>query len=278
MDKIGVKELLNTGVRRAQAAWDAVERGESAMGSPDIDAVLDRFTQVGVTALEHDLEWLWGEVADALLSVYRLGIPKDPAGWPDGPDALWMAHVAQRVLLLGAAALRVCRYSFIQPLVFKRPVERRQDQYWLRYAVTIASRGEVAEVFKGKSLIGPASEALRERPEFFRLFDENMDVVVNSMCQFDYLACILTILRTGDPSRCYPNFGGYYSPRTLPMVHAIASGEFPRSELEGASDRQLAEVMNELGLLADHAFFMIAGWEGYDTVAKDFIAQHLEDG
>lgn len=155
----------------------------------------------------------------------------------------------------------------------------REENYWLRYAVTMASRGEIADVFKGKSLIGPASELVRDLPTIWALFHENMDEVVNHMCQFDFLACVTTVVATQDVTRCYPNFGAYYSHRTLPAVREVIRGGPARDAVGDVSHETLADILSAIDSIAREAFFSIAGWDGYnDADILDFIRTHRTNG
>lgn len=280
MDRVGLKEVLNVGVRVATNDWKhlTTDLEEAGVGDVDLDAVLARFVDIGQLALEHEVEWLWNELIDAMLRVYQLGVPQEHRlGYPQEPEAVWMARVAQRVLILGAVAHRLRRYSFIPNLILQSPVEQRPSNYWLRYAVTMASRGEVADVFKGKSLIGPASEVVRGLPAVWGLFNENMDEVVNHMCQFDFLACVITIVSTQDATRCYPNFGGYFSHRTEPVVRSLVKHEPVRAAIGDVTDQQLAQILLVIDSIASKAFFSIAGWDGYeDNSVRDFLNAHAQ--
>jgi hypothetical protein len=140
--------------------------------------------------------------------------------------------------------------------------------------VTLASRGELKEAFKGKSLIGPVAEHLRGAPELGELFEQNQDVVVNALCQFDFLNCVIVVAETKDVDSCYPNFGGYYEHRTLPIVHDLIRGGASRAALPGVSDELLAEVLDAIDKETRHAFFGISGWHGYDREVAEYITTH----
>jgi hypothetical protein len=91
-----------------------------------------------------------------------------------------------------------------------------------------------------------------------------MDVVVNCMCQFDFLACLMVVGATDNLSDCYPNFGGYYSYRTVPIVHDLIQGGPSRTAVSAMTDQELAELLNELDTLAGNVFSTISGWgHGY---------------
>jgi hypothetical protein len=66
----------------------------------------------------------------------------------------------------------------------------RKARFWLRDTVTTLAR---LQRFEKKSLIGPISEYVAERPVFYRRFRSNKDTVVNCLCQFDFLQCVISV-------------------------------------------------------------------------------------
>lgn len=276
MDRVGLKELIKAGVRLCSDRWEKRNEHEKS-GVPDsrVSTVLDRLTQVGVISLEHKLQWLWQGVLDGLGEVFSLGVPEERTfGQPDEIQARWMVEVIHRVSLLGAVANLRLQYPDIRELVLRKVGEGRRSSSWLRYAVTMAARGRLEGAFKGKSLIGPVSEYVRERPQFFGVFNRNLDHVVDNLCQFDFVACVVAILDTQNMSDCYPNFGGYYSHRTLPVVRSLVRGEAARTALPAVSDQQLAEVLQQLSQFTAQLFVEVAGWDGYDESINIFIERN----
>jgi hypothetical protein len=283
MDNVGLRELINSGVRTAKDAW--VEPGRGGDDSQEaiesrVGTILDRLAQLGVVALEHEADWLLEHLISGLLDIYRLGLPDNARTWhPDRRQARWMLAVNYRVYLLGTVAMNSTRWSALRRLVVQCPIERHASQYWMRYTVTMASRGELKDMFQGKSLIGPMSEFVQARPQFYGLFDANLDVVVNSLCRFDFLACVVTVAATEDVDNCYPNFGGYYSYRTLPIIHRLlADPKLRNGLLPDVDDELLAEVLDAIGEMTPRWFFEVVGWEGYDDQVRDFISAHLPSG
>ncbi len=282
MDEAGLRELVKTGVRLASRKWKETEEREPssfAGTNPEIVTVIDRLAQLGLMSLDHRQPRLWAEVVEGLLEVYRLGVHQNGHAYRLPERDTWLLiDVVYRVLFLGAAAVRLKSFEQVRTLTLQIPLESRPDEYWIRFAVTMASRGEIGKAFKGKSLIGPASECVRERPQFFGTFEENLDEVVNCMCQFDFLQCVSAAAETKDLWACYPNFGGYYDYRTMPMVLDLIRNGPSRSVVPGITDAELAEILRNLDALVREQFFEVSGWEHYAAEVYEFIKANLQKG
>lgn len=276
MDRVGLKELIQAGVAICSDDWRDQDAGEVDADDLRVETVLDRLTQIGIVALEHDLEKLWQDLLDGLATIYRLGVPeRERLGQPNEAQAKWLLQVVRRLLALGAVAYHRRRYEKIVALVLREADDGWGRHFWIRYAITLAWRGELHDEFKGKLLIGPVSEYVREKPQLFGLFGQNLDNVVNHLCQFDFLSCVIVCLESGEMGQCYPDFGGYYSHRTLPVVHMPVQGGALREELPKHTDAELAEVLRELNQLTAEVFSSISGWEGYDEPVRNYIAEHV---
>jgi hypothetical protein len=277
MDEVGLRELVRTGVKVAARKWKIDVRDANAFAGTDseIVTVIDRLAQLGLIALDYKQPRAWTEAVEGLLNVYKLGVD-ETSGYHLPMRNTWLLiDVVQRVLLLGAAAVRTKRFDHVRELTLQRPLDNRPKEYWIRFAVTMASRGQVNEAFKGKSLIGPASESVRERPQFFGAFDENLDKVVNSMCQYDFLHCVVALAEAKERGACYPNFGGYYGYRTMPIILDLIGKGQSRGVMSGIAEEELAEILRDLDELAKEQFFDVGGWEHYDRVVYDFIKAKL---
>lgn len=264
MDRIGLLELIRIGVDAARTRIREHRTNDSidvVWEDPQFGLILDRLTQIGILLLEHGVGELWDTLVNGVLQVYRAVLPTR-AGYEEVSRAEGniLVMIIQRVFVLGAYAVHRQRFELLPTLVLQKPDREDGYYYWSRHAVTFAARAEVEGAFRGNSLIGPASEMVRTKSEFFALFDENMDVVVDAMCQFDAMQCILLVKQTGDLDACYPNFGGYWNHRTLPIIRDIAKGGRARHALGEMSDADLVTVLTELDRLASRAFFGVNGW------------------
>jgi hypothetical protein len=262
MDKVGIQQLIRVGVNAARARIRNKGAAEVGLGEdPQFSLILDRLTQTGLIFLEHGIREQWMVLVDGLQQIYRALLPPDPfSEHVPSETAVVLMMVIQRVYTLGAFAVVRGRYEELRYLALQHASAHESSGYWARHAVTMAARGAVENVFKAHSLIGPASDVVRGRPEFFEVFDQNLDTVVDSMCQFDFLQCLLIINETGDRTDCYPNFGGYWNHRTLPIIRQIVTGGKPRQLLGDTPDENVAELIRELDSLAAQSFFRVNGW------------------
>jgi len=280
MDEVGLHELVKAGVKVATRKWKVPEvknAGSFAGTDPEIVTVIDRLAQLGFIALDHKQPRAWMEVVEGLRSVYRLGVHENGHAYQLPERNAWLLiDVVHRVLFLGAVAVRLKIFDQVRTLTLQRPLDNRPEEYWIRYAVTMAWRGEVKKAFKGKSLVGPASECVRERPQFFGTFEENLDKVVNYMCQFDFLHCIAAVADAKDLRACYPNFGGYYDYRTMPIVLDLIRNGPSRAVVPGITEAELAEILRDLDALISEQFFEVSGWEHYAPEVYDFIKTRLQ--
>jgi hypothetical protein len=278
MDEIALRELIKSGVRLAGRKWQEqrAATGEDSLGTDSqILTVLDRFVQLGLIALDHRQTGLWSELLDGLLAVYRIGIPRQQdSRRPVESNTKLLVDVVHRVFLLGAAATKLKRFECVRALALGQPIEEQPGTYWIRHSVTMAARGEFEQAFKGKSLIGPASEFVRERPVFFGFFEENLDTVVNYMCEFDFLNCVATVAAENDIHACYPNFGGFFDYRTMPIVLDLVRAGASRSVIPGVDEPTLAGILRELDSVTRNVFFTVAGWLGYAPEVYEFIKGH----
>lgn len=277
MDKIGLQELIRVGVgsarnrlRQHQSDTSSVDLLED---DPQVVLILDRLTQLGIVLLEHDVHEIWDTLVNGLVEVYRAPLPTVRGYDSVSPHtARILVRIIQRVFTLGAYAVKRQRFELLSTLVLQKPAEDDDYYYWSTHAGTMAARADIEGAFKGRSLIGPASEMLRTKPEFFVLFDDNMDSVVNSMCQFDLFQCLVISHNTRDLHRCYPNFGGYWNQRTLPLVRDLCIGGKARQALNDISNSELANLLVQLDRYAGSEFFRVNGWRPRTWLDPEIIA------
>lgn len=268
MDVVGLRELFRSGVTVAQARYRATVALDPADGNQSRDTetelVLDRLAVAGITLAQNKVTDVWGDLLQALLDIFRLALVDEQTirrVYAPPRQADFLMAVIERVLLLGGYLNQTKQFDLARQLVMQTPDPKYPHYYWVRYAVTMVARGEL-KAFKGKkSLIPPAAEYVRTRPQFFRLFDDSMDSTVNNMCQFDFFNCALAIHLSNRTEECYPNFGLYWNHRTTPIVVDLVSGGPARTALGDVDNARLAEILRELDALAAHAFFGFSGWD-----------------
>lgn len=262
MDEVGLRELARVGSELVRDGYASVA-GEVDHGEPwpldaDVERLLDRIALLLVTCMDLGALTLFPDLLSALVTAFRMPIPQEPTyGRLPRFEATYLTSVTRRVFALGAVAVRRSHYPTTLQLVFQSPEpDNRPDYYWIRYAITMAAR-----VDEFRPLVGPSSEWVRDHPEFFGLFGQNMDEVTNAMCEFDFYHCVAVIYRTGSLDRCYPSFGAYWKYRTTRIVRELVRGGPARDALEGLTDERLAEIIRALDELAAEEFFRVAAWD-----------------
>lgn len=277
-----VRELLLAAEEEVKRAWEAADREPANTGlSPDSTAhtILDRVAQIGVTVVESGRETELELVVDTLIHLYRAAGEERPpslAAVPIASDlqAMRWYDIVARVYVIGAVSVSLNAFGLIRPLILQQPNEMRRGRFWLRDTVTALAR---LNHFKDKSLIGPISEYAAERPVFFRRFRNNKDELVNYLCRFDFLQCVVSVAEARDLGACYPNFGGFRKERTEPIIVDLVTGGKARQVVPGVNDEDLADIISRLDKLADREFFSYAAWDaGYwsDTRVADFLKHH----
>lgn len=275
MDKIGLQELIRVGVSSIQSRLRQQPETESGISDqdPQVGVMLDRLTQMGTILLEHQVTDVWERFVEGLVDIYRTLLPTQRYyDHVSIPTARVLVTVVQRIFILGAYGVKRKRFEPLTTLVLQRPDIDDDYYYWLTHAGVMAARAELTEAFRGRSMVGPMSDVVRERPEFFALFDENMDNVVNAMCQFDFLQCLLISHATGNPDQSYPNFGGYWNERTLPLVRELVTGGPARKALGSITDQELAQLLNRLDQFAGREFFRVNGWRPQHWIYPEITA------
>jgi hypothetical protein len=99
-----LRELIRIGVKAAKDAWLEARKTGVPYPAPDdseLRTILDRFVQIGMVALEHSVPWLWSEMIEGLLDIYRIGMPADLDTWkPQAGETRFLVDVTQRVMTL----------------------------------------------------------------------------------------------------------------------------------------------------------------------------------
>jgi len=276
-----LRDLLLTAEEEILRAWEAAAR-ESPSENPSYDTaaqtVLDRVAQIGMAVIENRQHEDLVLVIDTLIHLFRAAGEQRPptlavVPLSDDRQALRWFDIATRVYLLGAISVPLKGFAGTRQLVLQQPNEMREGRFWLRDTVTALAR---LKRFEKKSLLGPISEYVAERPVFFRRFRNNKDAVVASLCQFDFLQCVISVAEAHDLMACYPNFGGFYKERTEPIVTDLVTGGKSREALPNVDDRSLAKIIAELDQLADREFFSYAAWDAghwSDSRVTEFLAR-----
>lgn len=262
-----LRELLFAGEEIVRADWAemndatppdaAISRGNAA------DSALDRIAQIGSDAIDRKNA---DGVVLALDSLARLYADAEQVGAPS--RSRWVAdhilarrrrEIALRAYIWGALAAYQGTFEYVRQLVLQPPGQLGPTRLWLRAAVTSLCR---SNQFPRKTLLPLVADYVSDRDVVFRRFRGSKDDVVNALCQFDFLQCVVAVIASNDVHACYPNFGAYHNERTEPVIARLIADEgIRRSVVGNVSDERLASAIREIDRIAGELFFSFAGWD-----------------
>ncbi|QSZ52761.1 ATP-binding protein [Paenarthrobacter sp. AT5] len=215
-------------------------------------------------------------VMDVLSNVYEsyLLTPGRTAG-KQGAAAEWL-EIILRVMAVGAAAVRNGLYGAL-PTIVLRPIGDSVYSYrsWIRHGLTEASRANLLvrsdETDKGGNLIAMSAALLRHTPDLrpdMQLADdgESGEDFLDSLCQFDFLWCCLSLASNEDASSSaayYPSCAAYHQYRITPALHLLENKPEVRAEVFGdIPDQKIADSILEVIEMAKGQSWNYGGWWG----------------
>lgn len=275
-----VRELLLEAEKIIRGGWTDPMSGAGAFHAAGFDGsdglaitALDRVAQIGLSAIIGERHAILDAVVDTLASVFKYAGSSQLGLGERTPAALeradrWKAIIL-RVYALGAVALSYRNSVAIRSLVVRQPLEHHGGRFWIRDTVTALARGEV---FAPKSLVPPAATYLIDHSQFFACLREDKERATDTLCQFDFLQCVIATHVGGDVSNCYPNFGIYYNERTEPIIVSLVRGEWARNVFDPPiGDLALANLLRTLDAATAHAFFDYNGWSAGAWTSNDVV-------
>lgn len=259
--------------------------GESDIGVSK-DRALDLIAAVACQAALFDRPAEFTTAVGALWSAYEaVPFPADGVRLA-GKDAEHAAHelgVILRVFAVGAAVVRMQRWSLLSRLV-DHPVQvspRYTYGTWLRHALVQAARANLLLDEQGAERGGQALSLARRlvantrllRPDrgaqapvtdWEELADD--DWILNSLCQFDVLWCVLARALArggGHGSQFYPSCAAFHQYRAQPVLDKIVSDDGARRDTFGSlPDKSIADAITDVLELAVDQSHNYGGWWG----------------
>jgi hypothetical protein len=266
---------------------DTRSLARSDRGVTDLPTVFDRVISVAALGLRLDRPRAVEAGIEVTGSLYEIGfdISREPATWAITSAAYWL-ELVERVMGLGALAVRLKRWDVVRVLALRRgdADDWRYWRSWLRHGLTMAARSRLlVEDREGRevegSLLSLAHRVVAQR-DFLRpgLSGED-ERILDSLCQFDALAALAVIGETGSLSGFYPNFSRFYSNRTVPVIARLISDDALRQAIFPKSDQELADALRGLDAQARQVGFRFNGWDGYeDERVLAFLRDNPEVG
>jgi hypothetical protein len=258
------------------------EAGTLIDGEPDeLGDLLDRLTSIGALAIQFDRHQWLERVLTAFVAIYDLGFDPSSGYERNRPTIvqLWIDIVAH-AYALGALAVRLEDWDSVRLLADRRPHGESFSHYgsWIRHSFTQAARanmiGNLGLIERGHNVVRGLQAAHPDRAS-------EDEAILNSLCQFDALGCLVVIGERGstDSGNYYPSFARYRQLRSAPAFAGMVHNTTMRHELFVGSDQQLADAMAEILSRADKENFRYGNWAGIDDGAvSTFIALHGSPG
>lgn len=233
---------------------------------------------------------------DVLSNLYEsyLLTPGRTAG-KQGAEAKWL-DIILRVMAVGSAAVRNGLYGVL-PTIVLRSIGDDVYAYrsWIRHALTEASRAGLlvrsGETEKGGNLIAMSAELLRQSPDLrpdMQVADDggSGEVFLDSLCQFDFLWCCLSLASNEDASSSaayYPSCAAYHQHRITPALQTLETKPEIRTEIFGdISNQKIADSILEVIEMAKGQSWNYGGWWGgrreMDLVGWTMKNATIEDG
>jgi len=213
---------------------------------------------------------------DALSAMYEshLLTPGRTAGRA-GAQTKWL-DIILRVMAVGAVAVRNDQYGALPSIVLMRIGDKTYSyRSWIRHGLTEASRANLLvrsdESDKGGNLISLSTALLRRkselRPDMQAAGDrDSEDIFLDSLCQFDFLWCCLSLAFNDDVSSSaayYPSCAAYHQERIMPALQKLEGKPEIRTELFGdLPDQMIANSILEVVDTAKEQSWNYGGWWG----------------
>ena len=205
-------------------------------------------------------------------------------------------EIIVRCYSIGAAAVRCEAWSTISNLVLHSyPPKIDAFTYiytsWIRHGQVEASRAHLFPADdRGSLMIPPARLLMVEhpvmRPDVPDTVSTNAEVILesdtilNSLCQFDILYCIIVAADETHDGDAYPASSAFKQDRTYPILTRLIEDEEMRHELfPGRSDFQVAAALNEAIRTAKRQSleFNNGWWWSDHPNVRSFINEHQSE-
>lgn len=256
----------------------------SAASDEERTATLNRIAAVAVEALLLDDLPVVKYSIDALFELYQthLVLPTRTDG-KQHASARWL-EIIVRVMAIGAAAVRSGAYQALPDIVLKRIGDETYSyRSWIRHGLTQASRANLLvrsdESGKGGNLIAVSADLLLENAELrpdipLDAMSESVDAFIDSLCQFDFLWCCLSLAAVGDGSASaafYPSCAAYHQHRVMPAILRLESDPEIRGAVFGdINDHQIANAILSVMEMAHKQSWNYGGWwNGTDDLSPN---------
>ena len=256
----------------------------SGADAPEISAFLDRLITLAAVFLELGRLDLFDRAIGALGAIYdgaadEHGLARNDI--PAGGTWIWL-EVVGRIYALGALATRSEQWGAVRRLSVQPPRVVDADYWhtWLFHGAVMAARAgllEDPESRMGKSILVLAQEHVVRLPWLSPDLALDDPEILNSLCQFDLLACAVELGTPGgkEAGSFLPHLYRWHSYRSDPAAVTLIEDSDARATLFPHSDPDLAAALRDIAHAASRGAVMLSGWEGYrDGRIIRFLTDH----
>lgn len=228
--------------------------------TPDLSLsdILDRIIIISSWSVVLNDEATFELSVEALKQVYIRGLDNNGYKRSDTlilPQIIWL-EVLKRIYALGGLVVRKRRWRLLRKLVAGGPLLGEMTWFgnWFSHGSTEAARsnlffssdpaGNTQEV----RLLVMAKLVAELIPELSNDVVLSTDALLDSICQFDILACLVALREIGSLSHqyMYPHSAEFYPERTTPVLDEIVSNREMRSNLGLEDDTELARILKSV--------------------------------
>lgn len=295
-DDVPVRRMLRAAAAEAQRLLLV----PGSIDTGDLTVLLDRVATLAALALDLRRPAFLDLAVRTLLDLYGWAVQdlRVQTSAHQLTPVLWL-RIAERLYAVGALAVRLQDWRAVRGLALA-PVPQLAREYrassWHRDALTQASRaslftqpqsdGRSAELslLLFARAVAAAQPVLRpDLPGEVSASYAGPDPLLDSLCQFDLLLTVVSgVAARAESERAlldvsYPNYARADGSRPNAIVATLVGDPAARTALvPGASDSQLAGVLQLADQVAHREGQRFWGWEGYtDLAVQTFVQNHL---
>lgn len=247
-------------------------------------AALDKITIIAAQAMHFERDAVAHNAIDSLFEAYtRLG----------QGDAAARLDIITRVYVLGGLAVRLRQWNFVHDLAL-RPYPPTGDVYiyssWIRHGQVDASREDLFPKGKGGLMISAARDLMSEQSAMRPDVPDSAvpspgdlahdDLLLNSLCQFDILYCLIVAAEGRHHGSGYPAASAMNQGRADPAFELVAGDATARKAMFPSSDdRKIADAIAQVFSSAERESLGFGGhWWSLPQGAQRFVGNHLGEG
>lgn len=204
-------------------------------------------------------------------------------------DAAIRLDIITHVYVLGSLAVRLRQWALLHAIALRQyPPSEVEYIYssWIRHGQIESSRADLFPKNNGGMMISSARVLMSERPAMrpdvpVRAVPDpsdlaNKDVLLDSLCQFDILYCLIVAAEGQHHGGGYPAASAMNQDRADPAFEVVAGDlEARESMFPSSEDQTIADAIRHVYALAQRESGAFGGnWWSLPTSAQRFVTKH----